>query len=294
MTHHPSDADRRSPHTVAENVTTGAYGFVVHGLAGAREWLQPVPETASPLRIAVTTDTRTLPARSRLDEERADVRLVGGGRLRMRRGDERVRFSFREPRPDEEILHPFLAPAAALAHLWSGREALHGGAFETPIGAVAVLAEKQGGKSTTLAWLASEHGAAILTDDLIILAEGAVLAGPRCLDLREPRLLPRAGRGRGRVVRDDGRFRLSLPPAPDASILVATVVLSWGEQVRLREVPALERFRLLLPNRMYADRLEGDPSAILALAALPMLTLIRPRGSAGLRDATRALAAYFV
>jgi hypothetical protein len=43
---------------------------------------------------------------------------------------------------------------------------------------------------------------------------------------------------------------------------------------------------------MYGDRLGGDPSALLQVAALPMLILTRPRGEEGLREAALALGNY--
>src|SRR5204862_5782827 len=140
--------------------------------------------------------------RASLDGTAADLPLVGGGRLRMRRGDERAVFSFAELPPDEDLLHPYLAPAAALAHLWAGREALHGGAFATSAGAVALFAEKDGGKSTTLAWLAAEHRLPVLADDLVVLRNGAVLSAPRCLDLRRSSSLNHLNLEAVRVVRN--------------------------------------------------------------------------------------------
>jgi hypothetical protein len=211
----------------------------------------------------------------------------------MRKGVEWVRFSFPDARTDGDVLHPFLAPAAALAHLWAGREALHGGAFASPAGAVALLADKEGGKSTSLAWLATEHCVPVLADDLVVVTQGAVLAGPRCLDLRPTSLLKPPLRARVRRMRKRDRLRLTLAPAPGEVPLAAIVVLRFGQRVTLRQVPPLERLGLLLPNRMFTDLVPGNPATILDMATLPMLVLTRPRGGAGLRIGAQALVDYF-
>jgi hypothetical protein len=272
----------------------GAYGLNIVGLAGAEEWMQALPRLSPLLRVETARDAARNFERSSLDETAAEVRLVGRGRLQMRRGDERAVFSFPEPPPDEDLLHPYLAPAAALAHLWAGREALHGGAFATSAGAVALFAEKEGGKSTTLAWLAVKHGLPVLSDDLVVLKSGAVLSGPRCVDLRRTRALNGLELDAARLVRSSERLRLTLPPTPSEAPLIGSVVLRWGARTRLEEPAAGDRLRELLPHRMYGDRLSGDPSALLEVAALPMLIVTRPRGEEGLREAARALSDYLL
>ena len=256
--------------------------------------MQALPRFSPLLRVETARDADGNFERSSLDETTAEVRLVGRGRLRMRRGDERAVFSFPELPPDEDLLHPYLAPAAALAHLWAGHEALHGGAFATPAGAFALFADKEGGKSTTLAWLAVKHGLPVLSDDLVVLSSDAVLSGPRCLDLRRTPTLNGLELDTARVVRSSERLRLTLPPTPSETPLIGSVVLRWGPRTRLDEPPAADRLRELLPHRMYGDRLRGDPSALLQVAALPMLIVTRPRGEEGLREAARALSDYLL
>lgn len=270
----------------------GAYGLAIDGLGGAEAWMQELPDASPRLRVEAARAASPHARTSSLSETEADLRLVGGGRLRMRRADARALFSFPEIPPDEDLLHPYLAPAAALAQLWAGREALHGGAFATAGGAVVVLAEKDGGKSTTLAWLAAEHRLPVLSDDLVVLTDAAVLPGPRCLDLRRSRSLDRFALGDVQVVRRSERLRLTLPSAPAEAPPIAVVVLLWGARTRLEAPAPPERLRELLPHRMYGHRLPGDPKTILQLAALPMLVVTRPRGRAGLRDAAVAVTDY--
>ena len=211
----------------------------------------------------------------------------------MRQGEGRALFSFRVLPRDEDLLHPYLAPAAALAHLWAGNEALHAGAFATSAGAVALLAEKEGGKSTTLAWLADEHRLPVLSDDLVVVERGSILSGPRCLDLRRASAVHLLSIAAAHQVRNAERVRITLPGAPAKAVAIATVVLRWGRRTRLEATRAADRPRELLPHRMYGHRVTGDPRAILELAALPMLILTRPRTQDGLRDAAIALTDYF-
>ncbi len=254
--------------------------------------MHPVPDSSPSLQVEKHREV-TSAASSRVDASAADMRLLGGGRLRMQRGDGRARFSFREVPRDEVLLHPYLAPAAALAHMWTGNEALHGGAFATSQGAVAVLADKKGGKSTTLALLASAHGVPVLSDDLVIVREGAVLSGPRCIDLRARGSDHDLNLDTTRTVRNPARLRVPLPGVPASTPLIATVVLRWGGRMKLDAPIPADRLRELLPHRMYRHRLAGDPMTILRLAALPMVILTRPRGNSGLRHAASALTDYF-
>jgi hypothetical protein len=272
----------------------GVYGLQIRGLERASAWMQPAAASAQNLAIEVCAIPRSQVSKSTLESDLADVALLGGGRLRMRRGEDKARFSFPAPPPEADVLHPYLAPAAALAQLWAGNEALHAGSFLAPAGAVLLLAGKEGGKSTTLAWLASELNVPVLADDLVVIAAGDALAGPRCLDLRW-------GHGRdsggdelgGRMVRAATRRRFGLGAAPGSAPVVGTVVLEWGPAVELASLPGPARMSELAKVRMYGARVPPDPTALLDLAAHPMLRLMRPRGAYGLRAAAEALLTRF-
>lgn len=250
---------------------------------------------ASPLRLRVEAGTVDAADErpSRVERGRADLRLRGGGRLRLTRDEAVARFRFAGALPPAaDLLHPYLAPAAALTQMWAGREALHAGALLIPDGAVLLLGDGQSGKSTTLARWATGPGAGVLTDDLAILHEGCVLAGPRCLDLRPDSLAAGAAADR-ESVRGGLRRRLDLGPAPPERKLVGAVVLAWDAEVALRPVTPARRLSVLLAQRMFGDRVEADLAGLLDVVALPMLELTRPRGEAGLRGAVDALQRYF-
>ncbi|MFZ0041470.1 MAG: hypothetical protein WAK93_09200 [Solirubrobacteraceae bacterium] len=273
----------------------GAYGLRLGGLADASAAMQPVPAAAAMLDVSVeqsgVLDAAELP--SEITASLADVRLITGGRLRMRRGEGTVRFWFPTVPTADDLLHPYLAPAAALVQLWQGREAFHAGAFATRNGAVLLLGGKEAGKSTTLAWLATQHGMPVLADDLAVITEESVLAGPRCIDLRADAEIASATIGQGRPVREQGRRRMMLPRAPDAVSLAATVVLGWGNRVAIERVPLSARLRLLVSQRMFHAQLAPRPLDLLGVLAAPMWSLTRARGEAGLAAGVEALLSHF-
>src|SRR4051794_28131012 len=200
----------------------GAYGLRVIGLDGAKRWMQPQEPDAPTLEItAEEAEPDQRP--TVVDEERADVRLVEGARLRATKGERRVVFSVPARPTDADLLHPYLATAAALMWQWDGHEALHAGAVEIGGQAVLVFGDKEAGKSTTLAWLAETEGVPVIADDLVVVREGGALAGPRSLDLRADA----AVRGDDRV-RDGERRRVTLREARASAPIGGAVVLAWG------------------------------------------------------------------
>ena len=130
----------------------------------------------------------------------------------------------------------------------------------------------------------------MLADDLCIVVDGRVLAGPRCLDVRSH---PDIDVGDGKLVRD-ARHRITLAPAPDAVPIVGIVQLEWGDRPELIAVPVEQRFPNLFAQRMFNVHLELDPVALLGLLAAPMLTLTRPMGAAGLAAGVRAATRAFL
>ncbi|MGI8800556.1 MAG: hypothetical protein ACR2KV_00045 [Solirubrobacteraceae bacterium] len=267
----------------------GVYGLQIDGLTQAACWMQPLRGAAG---LAVELSTAAGHARSsRVDADNADIELRGGGRLVMHRGSGRAEFAFTDRPTAADLLHPYLAPAAALAQIWVGAEALHAGALAAPAGAVLLLGGKEAGKSTTLAWLAVERRVAVLADDLAVLVAGAVLAGPRCLDIRPSDAFP--GYGLGGDVRRGDRLRLPLAPVASAVPVAGVAVLRWAARIQIGRVPVRDRLGELLGQRMFRAHLAADLPAILDLAARPMITVARPRGAEGLAAAGDALLRYF-
>ena len=261
----------------------GAYGLRILGLPAAARWMQPQSSSAPSLTVeAIQAPPDHSP--SVLDETHADLSLLNGGRLRATRGEPVARFALPVIPGDAELLHPYLAPAAALAWQWAGKEALHAGAFVGRAGAILLFGEKASGKSSTLAWLAARHGVTVLADDLAVIDGDRVLAGPRSIDLRGSSGASELG---ATPVRAD-RHRASLPSAPGSVALGGCVGLAWGPRLELEPVAPRRRLEVLAMHRTYA-MLPGDPVALLELAARPMFTLHRTRGPDALAAAAGLL-----
>ena len=252
----------------------GAYGLRIGGIDGIARLLVRADPTWPRLEISVELGSAVL-SEDQVDDDRGVVRFHNGGAVVIdRRRGEAVFKLPREPSPDE-LVHPYLAPVAAIVSRWHGHEALHAGSFLTEGGAWGLLAEREGGKSTTLARLAIE-GVPIVCDDVLVLDEATAFAGPRAVDLREePARILGIGESLGMVGARE-RWRLTLDAIEGKLPLLGWVFLVWGEELALEPVAAGARLRRLAAQR--AVRLPpSDPSALLRLSALPGFELRRPR-----------------
>jgi hypothetical protein len=189
---------------------------------------------------------------------------------------------------DEATVHPYLAAMAAIVTRWQGLHAFHCGALRVEGAAWGVLGGNAAGKSTLLGALARE-GVGVISDDLLVIREGIALAGPRCVDLRAD--MARAlglGEPIG-VVGARERWRVPLEPVPAETPLRGWIVLAWGAEVAVREVPPAARLPTLLEHATIVP-MPVDPSALIDLAAYPMIAFERPRAAASLVDSARHLA----
>lgn len=266
----------------------GAYGLRLEGLNGAAPWMQPQQPEAPEFRLQVEVGSSS-GAPSVLDEAGADLLLIGGGRLQISRGSHEARFTLPRRPPDEELLHPYLAPAAALFWQWSGREAIHAGAFGAPAGAILVAGDKEAGKSTTLGWLARQAGVTVLTDDLAVLDGGTVLAGPRSIDLRVS--ADHSGSS-AHLVRGGERDRVQLTLAPDGLPLAGLVVLEWAPRLQFEPIGFKDRLAIIDRQRTFHG-IDPNPTAMLELGSVPMIRAGRPRDMQLLPEFGRALLDYF-
>lgn len=226
---------------------------------------------------------------SRLYDDRAVMPLLDDGVLEVAR-DPAVAV-YRHPRrlSDEEMLHPWLVPAAATVSAWHGRRVLHGGLVSSGGRAVAVVGDKEGGKSTLLAWMALSSSLSVMADDLVVFDGDTAFAGPRCIDLRPGAIAHLPSTAGAERVRGDTRWRLPLPAAPATSRLVGIVVLEWGSQTRLTAVPPSQRLARLLPHALT----EGIPlgtAGVLGFTRYRSWVLSRPRRWDALEASAAALA----
>ena len=223
--------------------------------AGDAANLSPSPQTA---RVRLTTGALAL-----VDPVGRQATLVAG-----------------DAEQADVFVHPFLSTAATFFAHWDGREPFHGGAYAVDGAAIAVLADREAGKSTTLAALA-RAGVPVLSDDLVVVDDGVVHAGPRCLDLRPSAAELLGVRAHAALVRDGERLRLTLSEAPATARLAGWVTLAWGDDLRVEPLTPVERLSLLADNRAIALP-PGRPAAALDLVALPAWRVSRPRDPSSL------------
>lgn len=185
----------------------------------------------------------------------------------------------------DDLVHPYLAPVAALIHRWFRTPALHGAALTKGNGAVALIAAREMGKTTTAAAMVELRGASLLADDLVVIKGGHVLPGPLSLDLRAP-ALHLLGLDGTSVRGGDRHRRLAPEKRPDArsEALKAIVHLRFGRVAELRPLAVRDRLALLA-EQLYWPGLGGGPEDLLSLAAVPHVLLTRPRGEEGMRFA---------
>ena len=180
----------------------------------------------------------------------------------------------RTPLSDDDLVHPYLAPVASYFAGWLGRHALHAGGVCIDGTAFAVVGAKEAGKTTTLAWLATQ-GCDVLADDMLVIDDGQALAGPRALDLRPDAVGELGLLGRTRENRARGRERLELAPVAHEVPLGGLLFLDWGDNVALTPLQPSERLQRIAaatsPRRPRGERAPVD------LARFPAWELRRPR-----------------
>ncbi len=253
----------------------GVYGLQILGLPKASQYLVPQTADAPTLEVRVHAVNRKSPEPV-LTRDHAVLELSDGGSTAvLERGSGVVEVFVERPYADEALLHPLLSGSFVVTNWWHGRDAFHAGAFVSAEAAWVVLGDKSQGKSTTLGYLATRD-VPVLSDDVVVVDHGAVLAGPAFIDLR-----PDAARALG-VGRDLGRVgarqrsRLDTGSLAPSVPLAGWIELAWGEELRLDPVPLADRLRVLFRNR--AVLLDpARPADFVGHAARPFFRLQRPR-----------------
>lgn len=258
---------------------SGAYGFRI---------VPQDPDQSLPGLTEQDPDAPTVELRWELGPTMEDVLDVGADRARIAVRDvvtidvdrERLSVHVRLPEPPrpEGLVHPVLTTPLAIMNRWEGRPSLHAGAVHDGSGALALCGLNAAGKSSALAALA-RRGLPIISDDLVVVDGGDVLAGPSCVDLRPDvaRRFPDA-ESLG-VIGARERFRLTTPAAPARSPLLAVVLLEWGDVDAPRLAPLTVVERAGLVHAFDYAALVGlpEPRALLDLVELPMWRLTRSR-----------------
>jgi hypothetical protein len=263
----------------------GAYGFRLSGFGDSQHLLVPA-EGWPLLEVACEVATRTS-HHDRVTRDDAEIRLLRGGTVRMHRKPMGALYTVPAKLTEAELIHPYLAVSATIAAYWLGRESLHAGAVVIDGAAWALIGDRYSGKSSTLGWLALA-GYSVLCDDVLVIRNDDVFAGPRVIDLRASaaRALG-AGESVGLVGARD-RWRLTLDQVEPTVPLRGCVFLKWADEVSARAVGPRERVPALMRHR--SVRLPPpDPALLIRLAALPTYELGRPRRWSSVRPAAEAL-----
>lgn len=260
-----------------------AYGLRVDGPLPPELLNADLPDDWPLVSVAIVPDEVERPDAIELDERRGRLPLLTGGVLEVTREPLAATFHGGRPFAPDELVHPGLAGVGAMAAVWLGRESIHAGAVLVGGRAWAVTAEKEAGKSTTMAALA-RRGLPIVTDDVLVLDGPDALAGPRSVDLREG-----AARWLGvdpvtSAARNGARARVQLGPVPPRVPLAGWVFLDWGDEIAVEPVRPTRRAALLLRQRTMQREL-SRAGGLLDLAALPAVRLVRPRDLSRLDEA---------
>lgn len=254
----------------------GAFGLRLVGLESASRYLVDAPADWPTLRIErvaaepppledgiVEPDWAEFPTNDRI------------GWVRAERDPLVARVVAREIYGDDSMIHPGLGFLVAVVSRWLGRDVFHAGAFMAGSGAWAVIGAGGSGKSSTLGHLAAK-GVGIVTDDRLVVEDGQVFAGPRCVDLRGD-VADWTGLGVDiGVVGLRRRWRLPVPPVPAAVPLRGWILPTWADRIALEPVPAAERLRALHSSLALAAP-TIHPGTLMGLASLPFYYLLRPR-----------------
>ncbi|WP_369140376.1 hypothetical protein [Modestobacter versicolor] len=264
---------------------TGCYGITLDGLPGAAGLLRPTAPGDPVLHVAQRRGQEE-PTHPGISDDRAAYPMANGaGTVLLDRAAGSLAYVTGAPLPDRHVVHPHLALPASVVARWSGRDALHAGAFEVDGGAWGVLGPRDSGKSSLLAQL---HllGVPVLSDDVVVVADGQVLPGPGLVDLRRGAAGHfGVGEALGVVGRRE-RWRVEVPPAT-AAPLRGWLLPAWGT-AGLQRVPPTARLPVLMTN--VALRLPPpDPARFFELAGVPVLQWSRPRDWAQLEQGTRRL-----
>lgn len=222
-----------------------------------------------------------------IGEDHAELSLVDGW-ASLVRAPAQAAFTFRRVMSEGEIAHPYLTRVAAAYTYWLRRESFHAGAFVANGKAWAVAADRDGGKSSTLAGLA-RAGHLVMVDDLVVVESGKVLAGPRSIDLREGASEYLSMGDSMGIHGGRARFRHRLEAVPPEVELAGWIFLAWGEEVEVVTLSPFERLKRLMDQRMIKGTDQLEPAGLLGLAALPGMELRRPRSFDRFDDALAAI-----
>ena len=201
-----------------------------------------------------------------------------GSLLEVRRDPASITVEFPDQTTPEALIHPLLALPMSILARWRGDLTLHAGGFFANDHAWGVIGERKAGKSTMLAKLA-QSGCPLIADDLLVLDDGVVRAGPACIDLRPDTAEQVSGARYLGVIGDRPRYRLTAPPGPARARLGGLFLLGWNEssEVRVEPVPPSEALQIVHKEEYIGLIGPTDPKKVMSLLGTPMWRVSRPR-----------------
>jgi hypothetical protein len=263
----------------------GAYGLRLENVERARPLL--VRANPSWPRLKIRLQIGTGEAASEWLSEGAAVLKLQRGEIALDRRQGTATFVLPHRVGTAELVHPLLAPAAAVMAYWLERESFHASGFVASGGVWGLIGDRGSGKSTTVARLALD-GVGITCDDLLVVEGSSVLAGPRSVDLRRE-AAEQLGTGQHLgVVGARERWRLRVGAVPSSLPLKGWIFLEWGARVEALPLAPSDRLMRLHANRG-VNLPPRSPAVLLDLAALPSWELRRPRAWKSLRSAVDCL-----
>jgi hypothetical protein len=264
----------------------GAYGLRLDGVDEAAALLVDVPTDWPRLRLERGIGLASADA-DVLSDSSARLILKSGGEIVLEREPSLATIRTPSALRIAEVVHPYLAPVAAVLAYWHGRESFHGAAITVDGGAWGLLGDRGDGKSSLAAWFAL-NGVAVVCDDMLIVDREQAFAGPRSVDLRQDAAQELgAGEALGTVGARQ-RWRLALETHSAALPLNGWVFLGWDRDVAVERVTAAERLKALSHNRGVAVP-PTDPALLLELASLPAWRFARPKRWSGIAESAERL-----
>jgi hypothetical protein len=261
----------------------GVYGLQLLGISAAMRPYLAAPDPAWPELLLRSGTTSVDDDRVSFTDQEARFPLPSGGEIVAHRSPLSAVVRLRtEPRP-EELLHPYLGYVAATVSRWLGRESVHAGSFIVDGDAWAFVGDRGTGKTSLLGWLLSQ-GYDVVCDDVLVVKDKRVFAGPRFLDLRaEPASRLGVGEALGTVGARE-RWRVRVGEIPGEVPLGGWVFLDWGSTTTVERVPAAESI-VAIRDQLSLFAAPRDPAVLLDLATLPAWRLMRPHGWESMADA---------
>ena len=266
-----------------------AYGLVIAGLGTPNDLVGERRQDWHPLSIE--QHVGAAPAETWIEVLTDTVEFAVRDYLTIRVSRPDLLMSLTSPRivPEDQIVHPLLGFAGAVAAHWAGRVALHAGAVLVDGQALVVLGAPGSGKSTLMSasprcgFPDPQRGPGRRREP------ATVFAGPRVCDLRAD---AHAETGRGAPTTHGptrAPWRERLRPAPAEAPIRGFVSLGWADEAPCSRLRPAAR----LPRLTDHDALRlgfTDPRTLFTLVDLPMWQLDRPRRWHGLEETVQLIA----